>query len=207
MVGDLWNVKLYVKYASQIAINTFHYAVTAQSGPDLDEAVWAVNWADLLTVASLKQVFEANTIVQGITVTKVLPATTNNPYAKILGFNGLVAAGMAGTQLAALSRYTTGIHGRKGRGRTFWPFIPSAFLTVAGVLTTAARTAYNNVLAETATDYNVADGLGNTWTLSPAVYSRKGGFYSIFTSTFTQTIPCTQRRRSQENRGDSGPFG
>ena len=207
MVGDLWQVKLYTKYSNQIAINTFHYAITAQSGPALTDSVFAAGWGDTATKAALQQIFDANTVMQGIVVTRVSPATTDNPTPVIWGLNGLVAAGIAGTQLAALSKYFTGIHGRKGRGRTFWPFIPSSFLTVAGALSTAARGHYNDVLHETATDYDMADGLGNTWTLSPAVRSKKGGFYSLIVSTFTQTILCTQRRRSLENRGDVGPFG
>lgn len=125
LVNDVITFRVWSAVAEQAAVNTFHYQVVGVTGAgaDLSDAAGAF---DSLIASSYKLLLQNNAQYRGVQAyVNHLPL----PQAQISIVNA--GAGTGGTvgqsrQTCGLSKWLTDFAGPAYRGRTYWPFPPTA---------------------------------------------------------------------------------
>jgi len=205
-VNDKVEVKFFMKYGSQSAINVLHFNVSATGGVSLTDAALASEIS--AAAADLYQAwFTAEVNYLGCTVQQV--AVNPQPVSQ-LSVTGAGVGAVAGDTLPPvvtllLSKRTL-LAGPSRRGRVYLPFWAESHSDVNGAPTAGAKTLAGD-WADQFLDTNTYAVGANSVTLQPGVFSGTTAGFTALASYIIRQQWATQRRRSAINRGDSfGPF-
>lgn len=194
-MGSIYRVSVVgASVYSDLQVCTFHYRADANTILDTQSQDLAEAWfGDLLDL--WRALMNVSSLVTRISVRGVTNPTEgfDLPVASVDGV-GLLTGDALPPQSAGVITWTTGLVGRRYRGRTYtWQGSESqqaagqwtsAFTTPAGTFATAARL--------------IGDGLATAeYTL--VVHSRTGGIDTPVTSHIIRPYVYTQRRRSLGN--------
>lgn len=205
VVGDIIRVRLTASINGQTAVWGTDQKVSAVAGagitlPALANKIGTAS--DTFVPASL-----ANTVLVGSPIVELVDPLTGVVTQSALGTSshpfGSGGATCAPTQAAAVVQKLTGLAGPSNRGRMFWPFLPTAFISTAGRINSTGRTDVKtaaDTMFLTATYTVGADSV----TLSPILLHRTalGGpaSYEDLTGFFVSTKLGTQKRRGDYGR-------
>ena len=202
--GNFYQVRVLAVLAPQIALNVFHYDVTATTGTGATEAQIALAFDNLLA-AAYKAVMANPATYRGVGTKKVYPT---QGLESISIANVGVGTGGANTlpfQTAALLHIQTALAGRKGRGRAYLPFPPVAGATAGGEMA-AGYVALCDAVGTALKTGVTAGGGGNTNTFTLGVYHRQTSAMDLWTSVACMAKWATQRRRGDYGRPNVAPF-
>jgi hypothetical protein len=202
--GDVLEIKEYITDAEQVAVNTFHYRVTALVG-SIDDGQVGDAWNTGPGAAYPALLYDGATVI-GVSVRildhvpKLAANLIPNPTA---GTGGTVGCPR---QSCPLLKYKTGDGGSRGRGRTYLPFMPSAGLATLGECSPAYIISMA-VLLSALEAFNSVAGVG------PSVATIRQVIYHRDTHTATDVDEwaitpkiATQKRRGSFGRPNISPF-
>jgi hypothetical protein len=204
-IGDVYRVRAVCVANAQNGINISHWRVVAFAGSGGSDGQLAAV-AEGIFAPLYKGVLSANAVWYGIDVQKILPL----PIALAVPRTTLTGAGTAGApmmpgQVAGLLRYTTGIAGRSGRGRSYIPFMSQASADAQGKVVAGYTTLLNALLAAFLTNMNYGTG-GNTSQVAPCLLNKRTGATTLVTAGTSSGQFWSQRRREYGRRPDLLPF-
>lgn len=215
-LDDLINVQAWIVNAEQAAVNNFWFTCT-NPGNGACTAVMVADDVDTIMAPLYKASLGVNSNYQGIraAIAYRLSVLFNEQWSEetIDAGPGTVAGTQLPRQSAGLSSWQTSFRGRHYRGRTYWPFPPTAFDTGDGLPTAAAITAYE-ALAAGILSYQLNVATGAIFAL--AVFSRPRIFPppkppQVYQTTLIQSHStalkwATQRRRGSFGRANVSPI-
>jgi len=188
-IGDIYQVTVSGTLHGQLTNSVLHYRETVSGGAD-----GSVQLATAIDATLAGVSFRANassewrydfTVSQRIRPLPILLAVTVNLNA---------GAGQAGSNslpssVASVIRKRTALAGRKFRGRTYIPGVPSA-VEVDSQLTAAGLTALQTL----ATQMAGTVGIG-AWDFAPVIFHRATGTSTLITACVATAVLRNQRRR------------
>jgi len=193
-VGDIWEAKIYCRLSEQIAINVIHYHVQITAGASVSDAQFAAR-LDFLYGAVYPPLLVEEAQYRGVGVKKLLiGGSTDEVFSTAAAAFGDVTGVALPKQTAGVIKKTTGLGGRRNRGRTYVPFPGEADNIEAGKpqptyvarLLNLANVIEAGVVVGTAPD---------TAGCQPLVYSRVSGLWNVITQCLPRDRWGTQRRR------------
>lgn len=213
--GSLLQLRTYITYRSQLAINTFYHWVPA--GPSTGVyGDLAASWGAVMS-AVYSAFCTSGATYYGCSVKAFLSYTTHAIWTQpVYSANGqgLCSGGTtpAPTQACGLSSVSTAVAGPSGRGRTYWPFpdqsqiaTSTGLFNVAGL---AAIQALNDTWTGRLASYLVTLAVtGGSLTVAPALHKYGSNVYYPITSSTVRAGVATQRKRGTNfGRTNGLPF-
>jgi hypothetical protein len=157
----------------------------------------------------MKAAINENAVYYGLRLTQAVMPPTNPKMAQFAAADGAgtTTGDMLPPQVAGLIKVTTGVAGRRFRGRMYIPFPSESDSVVEGAPNAGYLAKVQPIITELATSPIITVG-GSTVTYDYGLYPRP---YTAFqwkeiTGGLFRTRWATQRRRSFINRGDVVPF-
>lgn len=204
-VNDVLLVQLVTQDNEQTALNNFHFVVDtvgALAATDQDFA----NTLDSAVQAAVKPILNSGATYKGVVVQKIFPAP---PYPSQFSTTG-AGLGTGGAtalprQSAGFTKWITGMTGRHGHGRTYWPFPSTTDNQVDGV-PTAAYIAKLSTLSNVIFTFAALAAGGRTATVSLVLWDRVGHLSTLVTTFALPTKFATQRRRGSFGRPNPSPI-
>lgn len=204
-LGDVYRLRTCVTCQQQNGINITHWQVTQQDGAGASAGQIAAALENLLAPL-YKAALPVGASWYGVDVQRILPAPAQVAFPRItLTGAGLLTGGVLPGQNAALVRFSTGVAKRTGRGRLYFPFIPSLQISAIGTLLAAYETLVSTVGAAYVNPIIVAAG-PNQSTLQLCLLNRKTNITSLVQTGNTSQNVWSQRRREFGRRPDILPF-
>lgn len=203
--GDILKVQIVSTLAGQTAINTFHYLVTAAGGtPGTDQDI--VDQFNTNNATPFKQIIPSEVsyrgIIGGIINRTPNPVTVQNVSS---AGAGTTAVEPMPKQASGITSWYTGSAGRGFRGRTYWPFISSAYNDVNGEISAAGVSAMDAVASNIVGMTVVAIG-GRSVTVQFVIYHRVTKTGTPVVSRLTRARVATQKRRGDYGHLNSSPL-
>lgn len=215
-VGDVYRVRAYCydNTLTQVGINTWYLAVTAQVGTGALQAQIATS-VDAAIAASYKACLSVNALYRGVTVqliytggAAVIPPPIDSPTVVNAGA-GTVAGNTLPAQVSGLISWQTSSAGRGYRGRVYIPFPGASAANAQGQMVAAYQASLGALAAAIFAAVSAGVG-GNTSTLhlalqhdlTPAAPRPPRHLYSYpLVTNFSEPLAfATQRRRGQFGR-------
>jgi len=204
-VGQILEARAWVNDGNQASVNTFHYQVNVVGSPgatDLDVAVTL----DAALAGLYKPFLNNNATYRGVTVQIIRPLPIKIDVISV----GAPGAGTGGAiasahQVSGLTSWYTATAGRKGRGRTFWPFPPTAFTSGDGT-PTAGSVTIMDAIASAVFGYSTVVNGGRSATVQFGIYSRTLGTLTPVVTRITRGVWATQRKRGAYGRANVAPI-
>lgn len=206
--GTLLEVQLWCSDFEQTSVNTFHYAVTEiGTGAVTDQDV--ANDFDGIFGSSLdgiKTVLYNNALYRGTQVRIIGPQPQPVAVHSITN-QGVGTGGAIGIprQATGLTSWKTNFTGPKFRGRTYWPFAPSAEDVSFGAPSAAYVTAINQI-ADALIDKVTVTAGGDTAHIMFGVRQRRTVSVVKIVDRMTAQKWATQKRRGSYGRANTAPF-
>lgn len=204
--GAFVRAQLVCLAVDQVSINTFFFNVLNSPTPTATDQDLAA-YLDANTAPLVKPLLENNATYRGY-VTQILDIT-GSPLYPDQNANTNAGAGTAGAvalprQSCGITSWYTDTPGRKGRGRTYWPFPATAADSGNGVPSAAYVTAADT-LAAFYFFLAAFTQAGRSATLAFRLYQRKTKAFSPITTRLTRAVWATQRRRGSYGRQNLPP--
>lgn len=201
-VGNIVELKVFNSLGSQIAINVFHFQVTATSGASITDQQAVDGFA--AGVAPLyKTWMPATALHLGCRLQVIqplpIPVFVKNTTSAGIGARG--ADAMAPAVSICITKRTA-LAGRQFRGRVYLPFFAEDQNDASGN-PTAGATNDSAGLANYILTQKIINPGGGSATMVPVVYRRVNGTGTPVVSYTVRDRWATQRRRSQINKADA----
>jgi hypothetical protein len=203
--GMILSVGVWCVDGNQASVNTFHYLCSAVGAAPATDVDMAQN-IDVIVAPLMKVILNNNASYRGVMVQKLRPL----PIAIDVVTNANAGAGSAGAialpkQSAGLTSWYTAVAGRKGRGRTYWPF-PSSTSDAGDGTPTNTYTGNLSALGTALSGFTSISLGGRTATVGFGLYHRALGTFDPIVSTIIRGVWATQRKRGSYGRGNSAPM-
>lgn len=206
IVGDIIETQVLTSFGNQIGLNVLHYRVaTVVSGGTTLAAAAAV--LDLGLHAAYKNAICNQATYRGIGMTNLAaPRSVQTVSQGNLGV-GTGGANMSPTQVRGLISWYSNLAGRRYRGRTYIPFVPTNGVTAAGDPLAAYVTIMDAVRAVLQGGFTVTSGAPST-TYVLAIIHRNDNPLSASDVVLgvTRNRFATQRRSGAYGRANTPPF-
>jgi len=209
LIGDVYQVKFFLKLAPQFGINIRHFQITAQTAPftetDFANAIskhFASRYKPLMGMISTYFGISTQKGVAGSWVPQAVSSHSRGL--------GLAAGETLPAQATGLITLRDGMPGRAGRGRIYVPF-PTEDHNVSGVGLPSPNVAYvgllNNLgLQMTTSVIQHVDVPAHTAQLEGQIWHRGTGFFTEILEFTSQVKWATQKRRGSYGRTNQDPF-
>jgi len=201
-VGDLLQAKWYCRLDEQLSVNSRWYRITTKAGTGSTATVWIQAIASA-TADLLKDLLVDNATFLGMTGQLVTPTSVGDLILVPDGDPGNVAGHPLPGQCCGLIKYSTGLAGRKYRGRNYIPFPSEADSdeTHSPITTYIDRL---DLLATQVIAARVLGGGGNTNTSVPVLTHTDLSAATPITGFTSRQHWATQRSRGSFGAAD--PF-
>jgi hypothetical protein len=207
-IGDIVRARLVTMCADQLGECILHYSVvgpgpTTATDADMASALDSALFADVLLCLAADTTYRGFG-VQIINRLRLLTEQVGNSNAGI----GTASVHSGSKQSAALCTWRSAFAGRSGRGRSYFPFIPSPFYTTSGELTAGiggAVPAYQS-LADGIRGFTLVSVGGRTAHVEFDILTKVGMVLTKIVSGTVSARPATQRRRGDFGRPNVAPF-
>jgi hypothetical protein len=206
VVGDVWKMVAACNNTNQVAFNTVYFNITAVGASPATDADMALS-LDQTVAPNYKAIMGSTSSYYGVKVTRISPiGLIPSPVvsATLTGV-GTVGVGCLPGQTCGVMRLTTGLLGKKNRGRLFLPF-PQPSLN-DNVLNTPTA-AYVTACGALGVNYSQNSFIviaGRTATLTPVLYHRSTRTFTPITGFFVPKLWGTQHRRGNYGRANIYP--
>lgn len=189
---------------SQASANVFHFLVGVVGGLPATDQDFA-NTFDAAIASLYKLVLNNNAAYRGVLAQIIFPL----PVRVAVQTAASAGAGTGGAtaqpkQVSGLTSWYTAVAGRSGRGRTYWPFPPTAFDIADGTPSASYVTAIDNI-ASAIQGFTLVSTGGRTANVTPSIYHRGTGGTQSITVRLSRTQWATQRRRGGYGRLNISP--
>jgi len=201
-IGNIVELKVFNRLADQVAINVFHFRVTATGGGSITDQQACDGFA--AGVAPLYKTWMPSTalhlgvrlqIIQPLPTPVFVKNTTN------AGVGAVASDGLAPATCICVTKRTA-LAGRQFRGRMYLPFFTESQNDPSGVPTAGATNDAAGLANYILSQKIINPGAGSA-TLFPVVYRRVTGNGTDVVSYTVRGNWATQRRRSNINKADS----
>lgn len=204
-VGDVCEVvaMCYDPETVQLGLNVYHAKCAAVTGGGVSDQDIA-DRVDNDVNALYKAVLADDSEYYGITARNLFGVPLPAPSFSI-GNRGVGLAGgvTAPDQLAPFARFLTGVAGRTGRGRKYFPFMPLIFIDVDNKITAASQVLYQALTTYFSTDITIV-GVG-TAVFQWGGYNRVTFNFLRWRVAIMELQIATQRRRGAFGRTNQLP--
>jgi hypothetical protein len=205
VVNDVIKAQIWCQDNEQSSVNTFHYKVTAISGPAPSLEDFLGQWSGVVMGPMANCIADLAEVV-GCRAQIVLPL----PLFTAIQTTGAPTPGLGGAvgsarQVAGLISWRTALAGPGGRGRTYLPFVSASDMTGIGLPTpeyVARATAFGTAIG----NFKSVTSGGGTATVAVCIRNLKKGTQTVITEGVIQTKWATQKRRGSYGRPNSNPF-
>ena len=203
-LGDTFIVESWCKSREQYSLNarTFKLDDAAFTMPHTTEDLLLA--IDPILSEAYTRYLSTESLYYGTRITRTHPSA-DGPYSVVSSVLGSQGSLPLPPQVAVLLRSTTGLLGRRNKGRTYIPFIPSAFMGADGRLTSGGLIRMLFVL-------NIArlgitgDVGGEGFHLQPVVRMSSSAAGRPYVSATIERTFATMRSRSSLYGLDDAPF-
>lgn len=222
VTGNILISRVWCHTADQAAVNVRYWRVDSHTGNGGNLAQLAA----LLNAAlddDYKGLLSVGATYRGVQVQRVWPTPPTVAESNVTTAGvGLVAGDMQPKQVSGLITFTTGLAGRKYRGRLYVPFPGEASNAVLGVPVAAYVTGLTNLGSLYTASYSPGAGADTSFvqpiiptrvlragtggtTGKPPIYDLNGGYNRVIAS-FARPFWATQRRRGDYGRKNVVPI-
>lgn len=207
-VGDVIQAKFACYGNSQVGLNIRHWVVSSETAgpPDPGEVAGDLSGA---MAPKYKALISSTVVFSGVGVQKIwpLPVSVETAYVFDDGA-GTAGATLLNSQASGLIKLTTGLAGRKNRGRVYVPFPAAGDDALTGVPITSYVTRLNTLANAFLATYTVTSTIvpGNIWVLSPVLWHRSTHTFTPLVSYVSRLGWATQRRRGFFAAANRPPF-
>lgn len=204
-VNDLYVARVYCQLGDQIGINVLFYNTSAKAGTGATD-LQIVQSIDSALFAAYKAVLAGAATYRGVIAQKILPLPASLAVSTTANSGvGSATGDPLPRQVCGVITKKTALAGKRYRGRMYIPFPAEGDNDVDGTPTGGYITRSAALAAALLTNV-IPGGGGNTNTLMPVVYSKKGGFNTIITSFLGRAKWGTQRRRGSFGQTNTLPL-
>lgn len=203
--GDHIVFRSVTSLGGQVAINSFHYAITAVGGSPATDQDLCTDFASVvasLIKATLPNEAQWRGVLANILGRLIPPIGVQDTLGAGPGTNGILPLPK---QACGITSYYTTLTGPKYRGRTYWPFLASNFADVNGEITNAGKAALAAVVAALVAFTTTSVG-GRTATHEFVIYHRDTNTSNAVKNTLARNTVATQRRRGDYGRPNVPPL-
>jgi hypothetical protein len=205
VVNDILRVVAWTQQGPQAGLNVTGWKVTAVAGAAL-YAPAAIALATLHQNVYVPMQTSAAEF-QGILLTVVSPVLSVTTLGPVTAIPGTAGTTPMSAQSSAIISKSTGLGGRKNRGRIYIPFLDESDSTDAYTITAGALTRLQAIATFFSTPHTIAAGGGNTITVVPILLNRTAPATSLLLAACTaKNQIATQRRRGAFGRPNVSPF-
>jgi hypothetical protein len=200
-LNDIWRceVACYNTTNAQVSLNRYLFLCEAVAGTGGTDAQLATA-LDTLFAVEYKQAIANVAVYYGVKVSRYLLPAVNRPAISIANTGaGTGGADQAPSVVCGLIKLTTTANGRKGQGRVYMPFVPTAYMTINGEPTAAYEVVLDGLATAVLGLAPVGAG-GNTSTLKWVLPAAK----TVPATALVATALAEGKFGTQHRRGDYG---
>jgi len=204
-VGNILELRVWVNDGNQASVNTFHYQVNVVSAPPATDQDVASAF-DTAMAPLYKPFLNNNATYRGCTCQVINPLPIKIDVIAT-GFPGAGTGGAVASahQVSGLTSWYSATAGRRGRGRTYWPFPPTAFTSGDGTPTAGSVTIMDNI-ASAVFGFSTIVASGRQATIAFGIWSRSLRVLTPVTTRITRGVWATQRKRGNFGRPNGSPI-
>lgn len=204
-VAEILEMKIFCTLSNQVSINVRHYRVAAVTGVTVTDLSIALALSPVFATP-YKAMLAAPATYKGVSIQVIKPVGFDAQFSSVGNGSGTGGDEALPPSNAGLIKLSTGLAGRKGRGRAYVPFPSESASNDQGECTTGYVTALDTLgTAFIATQVITAGG--GTADLIPVLYNRVLGTGTTLTQRVSRGFFATQRRRTYLRHGDLIPAG
>lgn len=204
-IGDFIRTVYVCANGGQRSFTSMWWRCTAVGGsPSTDDDLGS--YMDTNAGNNLIPWLAGNAAYKGVIV-QIMKPTLQNPVYNVTS----AGAGTGGTanipgQVSGLVTYTSATGGRRGRGRSFWPFPDTNMQTALAQVSVAGLGLLNGQGTFASTVLNMAGG-GRTATVRPIIYHRDTNTGTDITGSISRLEFATHRSRGALAKAEGSPLG
>jgi len=202
--NDFLQVTINCKAGAQYSSNVMNYVVGAVAGTSATDAQ-AATQLDAFLAPLFKDLLPTTVTYWGLKAQIIGPTRRPGQYSVAAQGVGNVAGDIIPTQVSGLLTMRTQFTGPKHRGRMYVPFPGEADNTASGAPSAGYITRLDALRAGMIAGLILINGVGNTATILPVVYSRLDEAAFEITESASSPFWATQKRRAERMRGDGPP--
>lgn len=205
-VGDIIEARVFCLCSNQMSVNGFHFSVASLVGTPTDAQL--AQCFDVTVGAAVQSMVSSDATYRGTGVRyRHAGLWSAIVYSNVGAGGGGDVGGCTSKQTCGINTWTTGIAGRAGRGRTYWPFVAVTRVTTNGEPTAAYGAGIDTICSGLlgTQSYTIAGGAtGVTATLG--LFHRGSSTISTITGYTVRGAFATQRRRGDYGKANVPPI-
>lgn len=203
-LGDRFVLDVWLHWKGVYALNRRTWDLKVMLGPGgaTTEEIAALMGSDLVDCYRRAIGNDAN--FYGWSLLRTHPSN-DGPWINAFNQPGINTSPSLPPQVAVLIKMSTGLLGRRNRGRTYIPFVPSGFVGSNGNLTPTAMVRYEDLRLLAVQGLTVNDGV-TQYGFVPVVRTGSSAEGRPYINSSIEIVPATMRSRSRIYGDDLPPF-